>query len=370
MSQTNTIYETLSGNDLPILARPPTLPTHNQGQSRFMQLPAEVRLNILRMGLVSSEGLDVRKQYLIPSMPGPKANAKDGLPQRRTKIVEGYGLVPALLVLCQYLFKEAYPVLYHENTLVLHFQLTEGPSPWSGDIYYCYVRALNPSLFRPYDVLGGAGAWRIDPDSASVFYRFQRYRLHLNLNPSILEYYCFKNPIQVLAPFILHKKSVRMKVSTSGNALSSDTRKCFVWELKLLQLVRCQSFQMEIVGVSGMESIVSDVEEVEEVVTSNRRVQDLSKLKANVALQFSLMEKVATADPARATLLQRLYSIGRELESAVRDFDVAEFLKHRSDFLDLFNEMLALLNQQISQDDEDVLGLGPISHDRVVEEIE
>ncbi|KAK5070462.1 hypothetical protein LTR64_000133 [Lithohypha guttulata] len=312
MSQTNTIYETLSGNDLPILARPPTLPTHSQDQSRFMQLPAEVRLNILRMGLVSSEGLDVRKQYLIPSMPGPNANAKDGLPQRRTKIVEGYGLVPALLVLCQYLFKEAYPVLYHENTLVLHFQLTEGPSPWSGDIYYCYV----------------------------------------------------------LAPFILHKKSVRMKVSTSGNAVSSDTRKCFVWELKLLQLVHCQSFQMEIVGVSGMESIVSDVEEVEEVVTSNRRVQDLSKLKANVALQFSLMEKVATADPARATLLQRLYSIGRELEPAVRDFDVAEFLKHRSDFLDLFNEMLALLNQQISQDDEDVLGLEPISHDRVVEEIE
>ncbi|KAK5081261.1 hypothetical protein LTR05_008055 [Lithohypha guttulata] len=360
MSQTNTIYETLSGNDLPILARPPTLPTHSQDQSRFMQLPAEVRLNILRMGLVSSEGLDVRKQYLIPSMPGPNANAKDGLPQRRTKIVEGYGLVPALLVLCQYLFKEAYPVLYHENTLVLHFQLTEGPSPWSGDIYYCYARALSPSLFRPYDVLGGAGAWRIDPDSASVFYRFQRYRLRLNLNPSILEYYCFKNLIQVLAPFILHKKSVRMKVSTSGNALSSDTRKCFVWELKLLQLVRCQSFQMEIVEASGIGSIVSDVEEV---VTSNRGVQDLSKLKANVAPQFSLMEKVAMSDPAHAMLL-------RHLESAVRDFDVAEFLKHRSNFLDLFNEMLALLNQQISRDDEDILGLEPISHDRVVEEIE
>lgn len=105
----------------------PSLPCGSQSLSRLLQLPAELRLMVLRDLLVQSTPIDMRESYDHPYIVHNKGRERDArgrfVKQTWKAIVSGYRLTPSIISTCQHLFHEALPVLYLENNLRIDIQM-------------------------------------------------------------------------------------------------------------------------------------------------------------------------------------------------------------------------------------------------------
>lgn len=101
---------------VPIIEKRATFKTKKQKKSRFMRLPAECRLTILRELLVAEEPLSYRSEYPDQFLPVPKKRKgkKHASVKKNVKQVKGYRLSPQILSVCQKLLIEAWPILYRE----------------------------------------------------------------------------------------------------------------------------------------------------------------------------------------------------------------------------------------------------------------
>lgn len=120
-------------------------PKASHTKSRFLQLPAELQLIILRKLLVTETPLGDRETYLKPvqathnlrrtgrATKNPFATTKTEL---RQVDVEGYYLYPQVLATCQELCDLGRKVLYAENRFVVEFKfLGKGSQPTGGDVW-------------------------------------------------------------------------------------------------------------------------------------------------------------------------------------------------------------------------------------------
>ncbi|KAK5941494.1 hypothetical protein PMZ80_006773 [Knufia obscura] len=320
----------------------PSLPHKSQACSPLMQLPAEIRLMILRELLVSETTFNKRSTYdkpiplVLPKKPvaqptkqpsktkavrvslprkakkvaaSPGKKEKVTTPTRQTK-VRGYNLYPAVLSTCQQLLFEAWPLLYGNNTLGIYMTPT-----WNhGYAYTCpcaerahmsiYAQSSHP-LSTIYD------SFQLRHTDVAFASRFDHYQVEAAIRSDDFTYRSARMMVAALRD-LLKGKSLQVVISNAEKLLNNSIQGF----INAFQLVRCKKITMAGIGEITSKRICA-------VIMSNEAIVDLdepmSKLRNFCALVSYDSRRIAGIDK---DLL--------EAEKAVKNFDPVNFAAMRT----------------------------------------
>lgn len=226
-------------------ARPFTKPEFSQEQSHFLQIPAELRLKILRL-------LSKKDKVLMSIKETYETNGPSWQDEASTWYDE-LQLSSQLLLTCQILYREAYNVLYCENELGIYcteinrneissfvFDTMDRKvlkTRWS--IHSPLVDSIESSrLFAVY-VPSPNSVCKLPEDRLEVVRKFHRFQVHFR------EYDDERLPRQVCSvcmtwSVILRNKHVRFRVRyQSFTSYSSITTAI----LEPCRMLRCKTFE-------------------------------------------------------------------------------------------------------------------------------
>lgn len=339
------------GTEVPVIDTTPRLNTATHEPSPLMQLPAGIRLMILRELLLSSQPIAERQVYVKqPFQPPSKAASRDAKGQQLGKsatMTSGYRLTPAFLSTYQQLLQEGWPILYEQNTLVI--QIYSGLRPHYGAsclcsfFYMCmFIYALDgKSMFET--------KWcpRLTPRARAWITRFKN--LHIDLD-ALYEtsvqgcghYALFTDMVSEIKPF-LTDPCLQLAVSGASAAQSSSL---LHRKLKVFQLLRCKGFK--IYGTSLLDGVSNDIENaatikaIKDTVTSDRPISSYHELAKAFKDTISLL-KDFYGMKGDMSGLSWLHSARREIYKAGMDQNSEKFFQLRAGILGRLREGIAKL---------------------------
>lgn len=343
----------LSDTVVPVIDTPPHLSVASQAQSPLMQLPAEIRLLILRELLLSSKPLAERQTYTkqglrLPSG-APTRDVEGQFLEKSVMMASGHRLTPAILVACQLLLSEGWPVLYEENTLAI--QLFSGSRPRTEDhAWYNYNRVS-------IDALGGIGTFeggilwtRSASPARALISRFKN--LHISLNAkyatsvkSLFGYEHFANAVRTIAP-LLTASCVELAVIDQSSRLSSSQLRR---QLKVFQILRCKHFKIN--GTSLVKCALDDIDNaktvqtIESTITSDRPVVLLYKVVRKLWETVQLLDEfymTVNDYPGRGWLSD----FEDKIDNAVMDYDSETLFQLRGELFSRLRDGVTRLEHE------------------------
>ncbi|KAK5938800.1 hypothetical protein PMZ80_008992 [Knufia obscura] len=346
----------------------PSLPFKDQAQSPLLQLPAEIRLMILREVLLSPAPLSERASYEKPckqwcqpkkEIQPRKKSKRTSLPRKakekqkaivetsdgesedeakevKTKLVAGYNLAPAILRTCQALLIEGWPVLYEGNILKLVY--TDHPISFykRRETPYLSMWAYRNDALLCLRYSYGKAQMRLDEGARDFLLRFKSLLLDCTVHTDKRDKRAgkhFRSGLEILGP-IVAGKSIRVMLPPTGRSLFSNE----VY-LKAFQLLRCKAFAM-----TG--AAYHKIDEVTNTVLSDTEV-------LNLANASKMLRPVKSHFKYRASPSLREWAEGKisELYAAVLDFDSAKFEEIRAELVAEYDEEQARIKQELYADD-------------------
>lgn len=209
-----------TSNNLPIIDGPATRQAANQQQSSLMQLPAEIRVMILRSVLVADEPLTTKSTYPDPAFQPPrsKRDNRGRFVAQKARNVQGYRLYPHVLGACQNLLREAFDLLYKQNTLVLRYT----PPSWDPSTYSPYGFVDSEALQQKLVAQTPNMRWELT-GAVSAYGRFQKYTLTGPSWDTTGIYQDLRGAVKALAS-VVDGKSVRVPVECASNMTRDSKR--------------------------------------------------------------------------------------------------------------------------------------------------
>lgn len=333
---------------VPLIETPATLPVADQSSSPLMRCPPEIRLQILRELLVTGEPLDERKTYTEkPGWNGKYKDKRGRYTRWYANSYLGYNLTPAVLLGCQGLLQEGWPLLYQENTLVLcvHPSYLSGHVPGEGCSWkkYCdgcvWSSALESSVAaHTHETHTYKLGWELNPFQEQRLSRFQRFIIR-NIPQTTTT---LNGPVRTLSK-ILSQKS--LEVQNSFSVHTDVQLRC--WQLKSFLLLRCRRFS--IAAVDGYEDLIS---EIVQVVESTEEVRDLERLMEPVR---DYLRMICYSDQT-SSFYEPMSQARYNMEDDVKEHDLDMFLQHRGIFMKHWEEFYAEKSRAFAELDKDVLG--------------
>jgi len=342
---------TSCGIEVPVIDTPPCLTIASQELSPLMQLPAEIRLMILRELLLSSKPIAERKVYIKqrfqPPSEAPLRNAKGQFLGKSTTMSSGYRLTPAILSVCQLLLREGWPILYEENTLAI--QVYSGPRPHNGR--GC-LRCFGPICIFIYALdakcmFEEPRCPRLTTPARALITRFKK--LHIDLNAQCgtsvqrSEHYKLStNMVSKINPF-LTDSCLQLAIIGWSSAQSSSRLR---GQLKIFQLLRCKEFK--IFGTSLMDGASNDIEHaatikaIESIVTSDCPISNYHELAQEFRSEIDWLEDFYKMK-GDGLGLAWLDSARFEIEDAGMDQNSGKFFQLRAEILGRLHEGVAKL---------------------------
>jgi len=345
---------TLSDTVVPVIDTPTHLSVASQAQSPLMQLPAEIRLLILRELLLSSKPIAERQTYTkqglrLPSGV-PTRDAKGQFLKKSAIMASGHRLTPAILVACQLLLSEGWPVLYEENTLAIQIFSGYRPrNPGDRPSFHYYRVSI--------DALGGIGTFErgipwtrsVSPARALIS-RFKN--LHISLNAryatsvkEILGYEHFANAVGTIAP-LLTASCVELAVIGQSSRLSSSQLRR---QLKVFQILRCKHFKIN--ATSLVKCVLDDIDNaktvqtIESTVTSNRPVVLLYEVVKKLWRTVQLLDWFYMTVEARPRR-DWLSDFWNEIDNVVMDYDSEKFFQLRGELFSRLRDGVTRLEHE------------------------
>lgn len=248
-----------------------------QQGSRLIQLPAEIKLMILRLLLVHDGPLRARNWYgekPHPKVPKEARQFARRLREADEEVAVSYNLSPEILATCQTLYHEGYPLLYKNNTLGI--QICEGREYNARRDRQCGCGTLNCE--------GGVFVYAIpyvcaEPDqphykaTSTIGRLLQKFdKLHIDINDEGYSTVVLRKCLSYIQEVAWFKR-VQVKYIGDLDLEHSSNKKAV---LPHLTLIRCN----ELI-VLNPEFLASEVSRITAIVTGHSQVVDLEKLYQN-----------------------------------------------------------------------------------------
>lgn len=344
--------------------------TADQSGSRLLQLPAEIRLIILRMLLVSPDALDKHSTYgktvykkvttkepEIPDCiyrPGTgmwrseqrqiaKKLARGEYPlvtktvsEKVVEIIRTYSLYPRILGTCQILYNEGQSILYGENTIVLTVR-----SGTKGGRHRLHCQALRED-FHVLSTEGRHGAKLTK--IAKYIQQFNNIKLQIEERTTRdLETFAFTcNAIKDM----VKNKKIHISFETTESIIVSPV--LGIQNLNVLRCFRCTTCHISLNdNVADLGALAA----IKRVITSEKSPVDLSPVLEtlqDVRKVLAVMYKEHLKKPVND--LDRQY---KDLAIAVHTFELERFEGIRASLLEEFEQCSKMLAEKVHQSSED-----------------
>lgn len=316
----------------------PSLPYNPQSSSRLLQLPAELRLMVLRNVLVRHDSIYARESYDHPYLAHNKGRERDAkgrfVKQARQATVSGYRLTPSIIRTCQRLFHEALHVLYHENNLRIDIQMY-----WNQTAIDSGLRQPNDAqiLFSMLDsgkLLQFIGPHTVVNETLEQFaLRFRRFVIVVRDNATPQHLLRLRILLKLLQP-VFTSSSIEVTICNSYCSVSSTFQPILesgrhLQLMKSFTLLRCSKFQFT--RLSDPAAVA-----VRDTIMGSTPTVNLSDFDANPVLILNVLLDCLSHRPNRN---QELHSLKDRLTEAVANIDVNTFLQTRFDILRLWIEL-------------------------------
>lgn len=320
----------------------PSLPPASQRSSRLIQLPAELRLEVLRYLLVTDVPIDRRLEYQNPGFEPTRKKvpkrARDaqgrfvvGGPTHK-QLIRGYHITPSVLRACQHIFQEALPILYYENTLQvkvftykpgLPVHIPQFALDMDGNFSKHSVRAGVVMFDRESIMdLPPCFDWYHNESLANLASRFRNFLVVVSSGGEIREPAQIRYMLKAIAPIFL-ESNVKADVYRSDIHPSQGPTARHIQLIKFLSLLRCSSFHLtKDFGITTID--------VQNVVTSGTPVLDLEKFLPSSS---KMLNEVIDETSHHTDTIKKTFGLLVKLTEAITDFDVKAFLQARLKFL-------------------------------------
>lgn len=271
----------------------PSLTRASQSASLLIQLPAELRLQVLRYLLVAETPIKYRQQYRNSSLGRtqkrkrdargrfvPQDSPAEGTPSKR--MVRGYRISPSVIRTCQHIFAEALPILYNENTLhitivaFLHgpSALTPSPIDANGQFYKDNVTAAAYGLGNEHILILRSGdEWSCNEDLANLARQFRNFLLSVNSEEFTRQLAQTRRILRFIAP-IVFASNVKSTITPGHRPLPPPLNIVPATEItrliKAFTLLRCANFHLA--GIFGPVAA-----SVQDVINGSTPILDLEE---------------------------------------------------------------------------------------------
>lgn len=317
------------------------LPEADQGQSRLLSLPAEIRLNILRNLLVTDETIGERSDYNVVNLrPRRDSNGRFQSPRVTTRR-RGYSLNPAVLQTCQLLNIPS--ELYKENVVRIDITMGSYTGPPATARTVCnadqgcdnciLVTALDDMVMARADCRGN---WTNYQDVVPIVNRFQKVLITLRAEASTDSRVAIR---QFLNWF--NSNSATNHVEVDICYPSYNTGRDFAKYIHLFRLLRCQTFRFV---HSHRQNPLHG--QVEQEVMSALPINDLMPAMNDLTPMGRTLDReiLSGSLPNNARALSRdLHDTMDDLLDAVELFDNNRFRHNARHLLDMFTTQMGNL---------------------------
>lgn len=307
-----------------------------------MQLPAEVRLMVLRYLLVRGTPIASRELYSHPYSVHNKGRERDGrgrfVKQTRKATVSGYHFTPSIIRTCQQLSGEALHVLYHCNTLQVHismdalYRYSHMAEPLRSDgildtQHFASRIQIHNGVFFPYR---SGERWILNEDFNKTANQFKSFMIKVEIsNPCPLALAHLRGSLKVIAQSLFIKEVKVTIVQHPGNSRARTPKQLFQLT-KAFEVVRCSDFQF--ISLSDPTAI-----SVQNIITSNTPVVDLEEFMRRPG---ELVRKTMANPGSGPAKLNKCRELKARLIDSIGDIDVGSFLQVRLEILRMWRSFM------------------------------
>lgn len=318
-----------------------TQPRANQGYSRLLSLPAEIRVKIWQELLVADGPISRRTLYLVENKGVPLSN---GPSITSYAVVRGYHLTPAILRTCQMLYTEARPTLYEDNTLRIDF--TAGTVAYGERLTarpVCMARFTNPPSCQDCATMTTLDdelmtrkrcnmQLTVDPNVEEIAKRFRNIHFDAKFGVGVGGRVSMRLFLQRWNSFSAQRK-ITADISSPANVRDMY----YVRFLYVFRLLRCRDFRF--VNTQIVHYGHNLVER--EVVGTSAAVDLLPAFRDICRMGTVLMStfEPSTTNRRRALVQPRLLTMREAMEL----FDVQSFQRAARPIMALFDSEMAIV---------------------------
>lgn len=313
----------------------PSLPCDPQPLSRLVQLPAELRLMILRDLLVRCGSICARELYDHPYLVHNKGRERDSkgrfVKQPRISVVSGHYLTPSIIRTCQHFFHEALPVLYRENSLQIDIQtcwnrsgLISGPrQPSEAQVMLSMLDSTNlVNILGPHTTM--------NQTLQQLAHRFRNFVIVVKGDAGPQHLPRLRVLLTKLQPMFI-SSNIEVIICNSYSPTSSTIQPILevgrhLQLIKSFTLLRCAKFHFT--RPSDPAAVA-----IQDTIMGCTPIVNLSGFDTNVVL---ILDMLLDRLSRRANRRQELQSLKSRLTEAVADIDVNAFLQTRFDILHMW----------------------------------
>lgn len=304
-----------------------------------MQLPAELRLMVLRYLLVRTSPISSRDSYDHPYKvhDGQRDRTEQGrsIKLSQTSVVSGYHLTPSIICTCRQIFNEAFPILYNENTLEIDITTNWVRAP----IIYPFSRAnlqVNTGIRAKATILdqesivqhNGYDGWKQSETLRQIATRFHSFVVTIDTIPDRSHTNQIRYMLHLLNPVFL-ASNVQVIVNTHDHTAAPTPIIPANDQIRLAMpfiLWRCSNFRFTNLRAPGVLA-------VQDIVTSTEPTIDLEDFSR---VPNDMLELLISAVWHDQNWYNEVADMDTRFALAIESFDVQAFLQARFEILKLW----------------------------------
>lgn len=316
-----------------------------------MQLPAEIRLMVLRHLLAGNTPISTRQSYNNAHTVYNEEKIEQGsVTQSQNLNVSGYRFAPAIIITCQQLATEALPILYRENTLEINIA-----TRWAHDpITYPLTRMnlySNPGVRTNATILDnecilqhtGYGGWSRSKSRGKIFTRFQSFHITVDTSPEHSHINQLRHVLHLIAPVLL-TSNVEVDVKARDSAsipIPIIPMNDQVSLAKPFILLRCSSFRFK--NLTDPRTLA-----IQGIITSTQPAIDLEDFSRIPNDMLGLLIPAIWHDRA---WYNEVAEIDTRFAEAIENFDVQAFLQVRFEIIRLWRRFTRKMKPENRQEE-------------------